>query len=85
MVLLFYKYVGVPDAEEARRWHEATCERLSLVGKVRVAAEGINGTLSGTAEAIEQYVHSVLARPDAVGRAMQLADFKVRSRSGPGM
>lgn len=33
----------------------ALCKRLGLDGRVRIASEGINGTLTGSAESIAEY------------------------------
>lgn len=44
-VLLFYKYVHIDDPEEHAGWQRELCQRLGLMGKLRVATEGINGTL----------------------------------------
>ncbi len=54
-VILFYKYV--PLAEPARFADEqrALCVSLGLKGRVLIAGEGINGTLAGPTEAINDY------------------------------
>lgn len=62
-VLLFYKYVNVPNAEEFAREHLAYCKELGVKGRILVASEGINGTLSGTYEQTEQYMRDLRANP----------------------
>lgn len=62
-VLLFYKYVTVPNAEEFAREHLAYCRELGVKGRILVASEGINGTLSGTFEQTEQYMRDLRANP----------------------
>lgn len=54
-VILFYKYVVVPDVEALRDFVDALCTRLQLNGKVRLASEGINSTVAGTKDAIEEF------------------------------
>jgi len=54
-VLLFYKYVDVPDAAAECQRQATLCGQLALHGRVRVASEGINGTLGGTQEGITAY------------------------------
>lgn len=64
-VVLYYKYVRLGEsAEEIAtlvRDHEALCKSLELTGRVRIAAEGINGTLGGRAERIAQYIDTMSA------------------------
>jgi UPF0176 protein len=54
-VLLFYKYVTVPDPEALKAWVLARAEVLSLKGRVIIAEEGINGTLEGLLQNTQQY------------------------------
>ncbi|KAJ0395109.1 hypothetical protein P43SY_004661 [Pythium insidiosum] len=65
MVLLYYKYVAIAaTSEELEQFvdeHTALCQALELRGRVRIAKEGINGTLGGTAERVQQYVAHMAA------------------------
>lgn len=54
-VLLYYKYTQIDNVQELHNTQKAMCEDLGLVGRVRVASEGINGTLSGEYEHIQKY------------------------------
>jgi UPF0176 protein len=54
--LLFYKYVPLADAETFAQQHLSTCQSLGLKGRILVADEGINGTVSGTAEQTQRYI-----------------------------
>mmetsp|Transcript_11120 Transcript_11120/g.12730 ORF Transcript_11120/g.12730 Transcript_11120/m.12730 type:complete len:456 (+) Transcript_11120:127-1494(+) len=54
-VILFYKYVEVKNPDDQRAWQLEKMKRLSLTGRLRVAAEGINGSLFGTVSNIEAY------------------------------
>jgi len=54
-VLLYYKYAPVEDPQALRRDQYALCAELGIKGRIIVADEGINGTVSGTPDAIEQY------------------------------
>ncbi len=54
-VLLFYKFVELEDADFFRVSHQRFCDSLGIKGKVLVAHEGINGSVSGTHEQMEQY------------------------------
>ncbi|TMW59402.1 hypothetical protein Poli38472_004471 [Pythium oligandrum] len=59
-VVLYYKYVRIAETEEQLtafvQEHEALCASLELTGRVRIALEGINGTLGGTDANIHAYV-----------------------------
>ncbi|WP_181347613.1 rhodanese-related sulfurtransferase [Thalassobacillus sp. CUG 92003] len=58
-VLLYYKYVDLPDFEEYAEDHLQFCKDLGLKGRIIVAPEGLNGTVSGTVEQVEQYMDYV--------------------------
>uniref|UniRef100_A0A3P9L757 Thiosulfate sulfurtransferase/rhodanese-like domain-containing protein 2 n=2 Tax=Oryzias latipes TaxID=8090 RepID=A0A3P9L757_ORYLA len=62
-VLLYYRYCEVEDPHVICAWQKALCERLQLTGKVRVAAEGINGTVGGTAVATDLYTRAMMSHP----------------------
>ncbi|MGO4699177.1 hypothetical protein AB4Z50_33485, partial [Paenibacillus sp. 2TAB26] len=62
-VLLYYKFVAVPDAEQFAAEHLAYCKELNVKGRILIADEGINGTLSGTIEQTEQYMSHMRANP----------------------
>jgi UPF0176 protein len=51
-VAAFYQFAALPDFRELREPLRAICARLELKGSVLLAAEGINGTLAGSAKAI---------------------------------
>ncbi|QHA91931.1 rhodanese-related sulfurtransferase [Bacillus sp. N1-1] len=55
-VLLFYKYVQIDQPEEYVEEHLAFCKEHNLKGRILIAEEGINGTLSGTFEETQQYM-----------------------------
>jgi len=56
-VILFYKYVRLPNYQDVCRWQKRLCSALELTGKLRLAEEGINGTLAGLLSALEIYQH----------------------------
>ncbi|PRO64813.1 rhodanese-related sulfurtransferase [Alkalicoccus urumqiensis] len=55
-VLLYYLYTDIADPEEKAAEHLEYCRELGLKGRILVASEGINGTVSGTVEQTEQYM-----------------------------
>lgn len=60
-ILLYYKYVAILDYEHFAADHLQYCKNLGLKGRILVAEEGINGTVSGTiaqTNAYMAYMHS---------------------------
>lgn len=55
-VLLYYFYVPLEDPESFATEHLAFCKSINLKGRILVANEGINGTLSGLTEDTEKYI-----------------------------
>src|SRR6185369_2149323 len=66
-VILYYKYVSVPDPEGERAAQRALCERLGLKGRILLAAEGINGTLAGPSDAVDAYMSEMARHPVFAG------------------
>ena len=62
-VLLYYKYVPVPDPAAETDAHLELCRTLELKGRILLSAEGINGTCSGKAQNIETYKAALDAHP----------------------
>ncbi|MCC5843780.1 MAG: rhodanese-related sulfurtransferase [Verrucomicrobia bacterium] len=52
-IYAFYKFFDFPDFAEAREGLLAFCEEQGICGSVLLAAEGVNGTMAGSAEAME--------------------------------
>ncbi|MES2727685.1 MAG: rhodanese-related sulfurtransferase [Bacteroidota bacterium] len=61
LVLAYYNYTRIDDAEDMVAKHMAYCKSLKLRGRIYIAHEGINGTISGTREACEQYMKDLKA------------------------
>jgi len=56
-VILYYHYAHIEDLESFRESHYEFCVNHNLLGRVYVAKEGINGTLSGLKENVESYMN----------------------------
>lgn len=54
-ILLFYKYVDIQYPKQVMKHQRALCEELNLKGRILIAHEGINATLSGSKEATDAY------------------------------
>jgi UPF0176 protein len=76
-ILLYYKYVDLPDAEEVTAQHKQLCQELGLTGRVIIAKEGINGTVEGTVENTKIYM-------DVVTRDPRFADIQFKRSEGNG-
>ncbi len=62
-VLLYYKYVHIADIEAFAAEHRELCKGMGLKGRILVAHEGINGTVSGTEEQTSAYIEYMHGHP----------------------
>ncbi|WP_210402660.1 rhodanese-related sulfurtransferase [Viridibacillus sp. FSL H8-0123] len=62
-VLLYYFYTTIEDPEAFAVEHLAYCKSIELKGRILVASEGINGTVSGTVEQTDAYMAHMKADP----------------------
>ncbi len=56
IVILFYKFANVKNPEKFRDKQKKIAARFSLLGRLLVAPEGINGTFEGTAKNVKAYI-----------------------------
>jgi len=89
-VAALYQFAPLPDFRELREPLRALCAGLAIRGTILLAHEGINGTVAGTADAIEALVRELRDGPLFGGRldnlelkfsqaaAMPFARLKVR-------
>ena len=62
-VLLYYKYQTIEDPESFVAEHLEYCKSIGLKGRVLVAENGFNGTVSGTIEQTQKYMDFVHSLP----------------------
>ena len=62
-VLLYYHYVEILDPEAVVEEHLAYCLELGVKGRIYIAPEGINGTISGTTEQVDTYIEYMDQHP----------------------
>ncbi|MBX4212153.1 rhodanese-related sulfurtransferase [Candidatus Pacearchaeota archaeon] len=62
-IILFYKYVKIDDPQEFAISHKDFCKELGLFGRILIAEEGINGSVSGTKDQIERYKSAMRSNP----------------------
>ena len=70
--ILYYCYSAIENAEQFAVDHLKFCKSLKLVGRIIVADEGLNGTISGSSKSCQIYMETVLADPQ-----FAKIDFKV--------
>ena len=70
--LLYYCYSAIEDAELFAADHLQFCKSLNLVGRIIVADEGLNGTVSGTKDSCTLYMETLHSDP-----RFAKIDFKV--------
>jgi UPF0176 protein len=76
--LLYYCYSTITDAEQFAADHLKFCKSLNLVGRIIVAEEGLNGTVSGITESCQTYVGTLHNDP-----RFSDIDFKVDDVTEP--
>ncbi|QSZ33364.1 hypothetical protein DSL72_002952 [Monilinia vaccinii-corymbosi] len=87
LVLLFYRYFASPpklplphyplspaSLQDLHDFQRSTCEALGLTGKIRVANEGFNITVSGATWAIHSYIESCTSHWSFAGLHLSLGD-----------
>jgi UPF0176 protein len=60
-ILLYYCYTKIDKPEEFREGHHQLCLDLNLRGRIIIADEGLNGTVSGLKVDCEAYMQTVKA------------------------
>ncbi len=71
-VLLYYKYSQIENPEAYAASHRELCLRLNLLGRILIAKEGLNGTVSGTEEDCRRYREALDADPITAGIAWKI-------------
>ncbi|WHY69959.1 rhodanese-related sulfurtransferase [Neobacillus sp. SuZ13] len=71
-VLLYYKYVTIENPEEVTQEHLHFCNEHGLKGRIIIAAEGINGTVSGTIEQTDAYMKYMNEHPLFAGTIFKI-------------
>ncbi|MDA8977367.1 rhodanese-related sulfurtransferase [Akkermansiaceae bacterium] len=66
-VLLYYKYSRISDPEDYAANHRILCERLNLKGRILIAREGVNGTVSGSIRDTAEYRRAMDEDPITAG------------------
>lgn len=70
--ILYYCYSRIADGDAFAKEHLLFCKSLNLVGRIIVADEGLNGTVSGSQESCSEYMKTLHLDP-----RFSHTDFKV--------
>ena len=62
-ILLYYCYTKIDEPETFREQHHFLCLDLDLRGRIIIAPEGLNGTVSGLKDQCQQYMEHLHADP----------------------
>ncbi len=74
VILLYYKFTGITKTHSLMREQKALCNRLHLKGRIIIAKEGINGTVSGTEAATDEYIKVMHEKPEFSDMEFKLGD-----------
>ncbi len=86
VVLLFYKYTPIEHPEHLAMWHRGFCVAKGFKGRIIIAKEGINCTLEGRVEDVNQYIETLTKlhiSPDTRGMGC-FKDVKFKTSAGTG-
>lgn len=76
---MYYCFAPVEDPELLQRQQLELCFSLNLRGRIIVAPEGINGTISGTPEAAYGYIKALKDDPRFAGTDFKIEDSDVHA------
>ncbi|NVN88885.1 MAG: rhodanese-related sulfurtransferase [Rhodopseudomonas sp.] len=79
-VAALYQFAALPDFAELREPLRALCASLNLKGSVLLAAEGINGTVTGKPDAIDALI-AELTQGDLFGGRLDRLELKFSGAS----
>ncbi len=71
-VILYYCYSPITDTETYREEHHLFCVHNNLLGRIIIAPEGLNGTVSGTPQDCEAYMKYVKS-----DQRFNMVEFKI--------
>ena len=72
--MLYYKFIDIAKTYSLMREQRSLCNRLHLKGRIIIAKEGINGTVSGTKEATDEYMKVMHKKAEFSDMEFKLGD-----------
>ncbi|KAL2924866.1 Rhodanese-like domain-containing protein 6 [Bienertia sinuspersici] len=81
-ILLYYKYTSSPidDLNQLFTFYNSNCSSLGLLGRVRIAPQGVNVTIGGKISLLHSHIASLL---NDYGGFFEGTDFKLASCDEP--
>lgn len=73
-VILYYHYTPIKDPQHLRGTQLKLAKKLGLKGRILISDQGINGTASGTDQAVEQYMAETNAYPGLEDLEWKISD-----------
>ncbi len=73
-IILYYKFVPIPDPETVMFWQRTLCDPLGIKGRILISPHGINGTLGGDMAAVKAYVKAMNTHPRFKGITYKWSD-----------
>lgn len=83
-IILYYKYEPVSNPEAFMFWHKDFCAKRGMKGRIMIASEGLNGTLEGTVQAINEYKQALLANDGSEGTFGNFSDVVFKDSENTG-
>ncbi|KAJ0870268.1 putative chromatin regulator PHD family [Helianthus annuus] len=77
-VLLYYKYTKIPDLDDLFTTYTSNCTALSLLGRVRLAPDGVNVTIGGKLSSLNEHIAFM-----SKNQLFDGTDFKLATCSEP--
>ena len=74
--LLYYCYTTIENAEQFAADHLSFCKSLDLVGRIIVADEGLNGTVSGSVESCRNHMDFIQNDPRFASTEFKIDDVE---------
>jgi UPF0176 protein len=74
-VIAYYYYTQIPNPEEFSAQHLTYCKQLGLRGRIYIAHEGINGTISGPKQICQQYMDELKSNPLFAGIEFKIDEY----------
>jgi UPF0176 protein len=79
LILLYYCYTRIEDPEEFRIQHHLYCIEHQIKGRIIIAKEGINGTISGIRSDCKQYMEDLHADPRFAATEFKIESFNTHA------
>ncbi len=78
-ILLYYCYTHIEDPEQFREQHHKYCLEHGILGRIIVAHEGLNGTVSGLKENCEKYMQDLKADARFAHTDFKVEDYETHA------